>query len=394
MPLRRCAALVLDPCERAEFALESLLRGGTGVVARMEWLARAPHLPAPVVVEQDDLPLLGAIGPDDWHDAESLRERYGAARVQRLLDAGLLLADAPSPAREADDALRAQHWHGLAAVVHGASRWQGEDAPRSMEAHGVGSAQGLRDRYGAPPPALRAPVSADGTVVPLARATRDGFDDLLDTRMTCRNFDTGTALPQGVFSRVLERVFGARARVDAAPDFQVLKKTSPSGGALHPTEAWVIVQRVEGVRAGLYHYRPVEHALEALPWPGDAAALRALARAAVAGQDYFADAHAMVVLAPRFGRNFWKYRDHAKAYRVVVLDVGHLSQTLQLAATEQGLGAFVTAAINEVDIEQAFGLDPRVEGPLAVCGFGMRANTMAKSELDPNGRVWARRDGG
>jgi SagB-type dehydrogenase family enzyme len=100
-----------------------------------------------------------------------------------------------------------------------------------------------------------------------------------------------------------------------------------------------------------------------------------------------------VVLAPRFGRNFWKYRDHAKAYRVVVLDAGHLSQTLQLAATEQGLGAFVTAAINEVDIEQAFGLDPRVEGPLAVCGLGVRAKTMAKSELDPNGRVWPRRGG-
>jgi hypothetical protein len=34
MPLRRCAALVLEPCERAEFALESLLRGGTGVTAQ------------------------------------------------------------------------------------------------------------------------------------------------------------------------------------------------------------------------------------------------------------------------------------------------------------------------------------------------------------------------
>ena len=390
MQLRRCAALLLEPCERAEFELAGLLRGGTGVVTRMEWLARAPHLPAPVVVDAGDLPLLGTVGPGDWHDADALRSAHGAERVQRLLDAGLLLADAADPARAADDAVRGEHWHGLAAVVHGASRWQDEDAPRSMEAHGVGSAQGLRDRYGPPPPALRAPVSANGTVTPLARAAQDGFDALLDARTTCRNFDTGTTLSQDDFERVLERVFGARARVDAAPGFEVLKKTSPSGGALHPTEAWVIVQRVEGVRPGLYHYRPVEHALEALPWAGDAAGLHAFARTAVAGQDYFADAHAMVVLAPRFGRNFWKYRNHAKAYRVVVLDVGHLSQTLQLAATERGLGAFVTAAINEVDIEQAFGLDACVEGSLAVCGFGVRADTMVKSELDPKRRVWTR----
>lgn len=390
MQLRRCAALVLEPCERAEFELAGLLGGGTGVATRMEWLARAPHLPAPVVVETGDLPLLGEIGPDEWRDADALDARHGGGRVRRLLDAGLLVSDASDAMRDADDAVRAQHWHGLAAVVHAASRWQDEDAPRSMEAHGVGSAEGLRARYGPPPPAVRAPCG-HGAVLPLPRAEPGAFDALLDARTTCRNFDTDAMLGRDAFARLLERVFGARARVDAAPGFEVLKKTSPSGGALHPTEAWVIVQRVEGVSAGLYHYRPAEHALEALPWEGDAAALRAVARAAVAGQDYFADAHAMVVLAPRFGRNFWKYRHHAKAYRVLVLDVGHLSQTLQLAATEQGLGAFVTAAINEVGIEQAFGLSPCVDGPLAVCGFGVRAATMAKSEFDPNRRVWTRR---
>jgi len=96
------------------------------------------------------------------------------------------------------------------------------------------------------------------------------------------------------------------------------------------------------------------------------------------------------VLAPRFARNYWKYRNHAKAYRVTILDIGHLSQTLLLSATEMGLGAYITAAINEVDLERAFGLTHYVEGPLAVCGFGLRAGTMTTSELDPNHMVWPR----
>jgi Nitroreductase family len=54
----------------------------------------------------------------------------------------------------------------------------------------------------------------------------------------------------------------------------------------------------------------------------------------------------------------------------VTLDVGHLSETLPILATEFGLGAFVTAAINEADIEQTLGLEPMQESPLAVCGFG------------------------
>ena len=99
------------------------------------------------------------------------------------------------------------------------------------------------------------------------------------------------------------------------------------------------------------------------------------------------------MLAPRFGRNFWKYRNHPKAYRVAILDVGHLSQSLQVAATPLGLGTFVTAAINEVDIERALGLDGFDESPLAVCGIGIRADAMTTSELDPNGKVWPRKRG-
>ncbi|HEY6940210.1 nitroreductase family protein, partial [Dokdonella sp.] len=100
------------------------------------------------------------------------------------------------------------------------------------------------------------------------------------------------------------------------------------------------------------------------------------------------DAHVMVVPTSRFARTFWKYRRHPKAHRALILDVGHLSQTMYLAATELGLGAFITAAVNEVDIEQAFDLDPLEEGPLAVTGFGVRGAERNEVEFDPLNTVW------
>ena len=109
---------------------------------------------------------------------------------------------------------------------------------------------------------------------------------------------------------------------------------------------------------------------------------------AVAQQHWFANAHAMVLLAPRYDRSFWKYRNHAKAYRAITLEAGHLSQTLYLAATEAGMGAYITCAINEPCLEQAFGLDPISNGALAVCGFGWRGEAMVTMELDPAGEVW------
>ena len=93
-------------------------------------------------------------------------------------------------------------------------------------------------------------------------------------------------------------------------------------------------------------------------------------------------------MASRFERNFWKYRNHAKAYRATILDVGHLSQTLYLAATELGLAAFITAAINEGDIEDAFGLDPMQQGVMSVSGFGHRGVERNDIEFDPLNAVW------
>lgn len=406
MQVRRCAVLWLEPREVAHFELDALLAGGTGVVSRMQWFAHAPHLPAAVEVDADEVALLGGLSPLDWVASASLRERHGKARVRRLLEAGLLIGGTKPwrAQRELDERLRGQHWHGLASAWHAASRWGGIDAAGEVKEAGLLTAEGLREAYGVPPPVLHERGDAKARIA-LPRAGRTAFDDVLDARATCRNFDTTRPLPLRLFAQVLERVFGAHGQVRGADDFDVLKKTSPSGGALHPTECYLIVRKVEGLQPGLYHYRAGDHGLQPLPLDearilADADqhpsmqgkhALDFLAWIAVGGQQWFADAPVLCVLAPRFGRNFWKYRNHPKAYRVCILDAGHLSQTLLLSATEQGLGSFVTAAINEVDIERAFGLTGIVDGPLAVCGFGMRAETMQTYELDPNRKAWSHR---
>lgn len=106
-----------------------------------------------------------------------------------------------------------------------------------------------------------------------------------------------------------------------------------------------------------------------------------LALRIVAGQRHFMKAHVVIVLASRFRRTFWKYRNHAKAYRAVILDAGHLSQMLYLAATERGLAAFITAAVNECDIEQIFGLDPMLEGCSPCAASVGVVNSLTRSSL-------------
>ncbi|MBS7457471.1 nitroreductase family protein [Coralloluteibacterium stylophorae] len=75
------------------------------------------------------------------------------------------------------------------------------------------------------------------------------------------------------------------------------------------------------------------------------------------------------VARPR--RNHWKYRRHAKAYKVLMLDSGHLSQTFYLAAASLGLGAFYTAALNDGDFCERFGFDPAEHVVIGANGLGI-----------------------
>ncbi|MCB5168350.1 putative peptide maturation dehydrogenase [Streptomyces bambusae] len=388
MRVRRCSVLFLEPREDVAFDFESLLTGGSGLGRTRRWLALAAHLDAEVEVGLPQRELLGRLSPGEWQETDSL-DAEEAALVAGLVDSGLVIADDERHAahRERDDALRSGHWWPPAAMMHRLARWEGLDSVSSMEANEMTTAADLRRKLG-PPPTHAAERGGAPDRVPLPRIGGNAFDAMLARRATCRNFDGGRALPLELCAHMLQRVFAAQSQVRVDDDTVFLKKHTPSGGGLHPTEAYLIVQNVDGLAPGLYHYHAVDHALEPLPGPDEP--LERFARRALAGQHWFSDAPVLAVLAPRYARSFWKYRHHAKAYRALVLDSGHLSQTLYLSATELGLGAFVTSAINEVDIERGFGLDPLAEGPLAVCGFGWRARTMATGEFDPAEEVWRR----
>ena len=391
MHLRRCATLLIEPRETIGFDLGALLGGETCVRTTLGWVALAGHVDDEIPLDAAELAALGELSPNAWVPFDDFAQRHPRATLEALLAKGLIVAQdsEDESLREharRDEALRATHWRDLAAVMHRHTRWKDVDTEEAERRFSEASEQTFLERLGASPPPVRERV-ASAQRVPLQRLESSTLEALSDRRVTCRNYDPARAVSREDFAAIMYRTFGARVVSDYAPGVQLLKKGVPSAGGLHATEAYVLVQNVEGVAPGLYHYHPVAHALEPLRALQPEAATT-LAGRFVASQAYYAQAHVMIALVSRFPRNFWKYRNHAKAYRAVVLDAGHLSQMLYLSATELNLGAFITAAVNEVEIEQAFDLEPMEEGPLAVCGFGVRASEKVTVEFDPAGKVW------
>lgn len=384
MTLRCCSTLWIELDQHPRFSLRTLCEGGDGFDRTPRWRACAAHLDAPIEIDLDDLALLQRVAAAGSCDDTTL-EPAAAMRAESLRRAGLLLdAEDERPAARRDASLRAATWWGPAAIAHLHGRWHDHDISALWEAEGALSSQDMVDAFGPAP--CENHRRTEGTPAQLPLPRRNAFDELLAARLTCRNFDAEAALDQTTLATMLFRMIGVLGTQTFAPGAVAVKKHAPGGGGLHVTEAYVLVRRVEGLGDGLYHYCSHEHALEPLHALDDEAA-QDLAYRALAGQSWFVDAPVLVFLTSRYDRLQWKYRRHSKAWKVAQLDAGHISMLMYLSAAELGLGAFVTAAINDSVIEQALSLDPVVEGATAIVGFGARSaevTTRELTELDPS----------
>jgi SagB-type dehydrogenase family enzyme len=163
---------------------------------------------------------------------------------------------------------------------------------------------------------------------------------------------------------LLGLTFGVQAWAHAGEGPLALK-TSPSGGARHSLEAYVWVRRVDQVPSGLYHYRPGGHAITRLEDRAEPGSVTAWLPA----QPGYEDAAIVVALSSELARVAWRYRS-ARAYRVVLIECGHLAQTFCLVATALGLAPFCTAALADTVIEGDLGLDGRTQPAMYVVGAG------------------------
>ncbi len=143
-------------------------------------------------------------------------------------------------------------------------------------------------------------------------------------------------------------------------------RTSPSAGALHPIDTYLVVNRVEGLDPGVYFLDVAEFALEARK-SGDFSLL--LARAAL-DQDMARTAAVVFVWVAVIERSRQKYRQ--RAYRYIYLDCGHTGQNLYLAATAMGLGCCAIGAFFDDEVNDLVGVDGQEETAIYLAAVGKK----------------------
>jgi SagB-type dehydrogenase family enzyme len=182
---------------------------------------------------------------------------------------------------------------------------------------------------------LPAPATSEGPTLWAAIRARRSIRSYKREPMTLKEVSQLLWATQGT----TEKIGGYRLR------------SAPSAGALYPIETYLVVNRVEGLEPGLYHYDPLDAVLQLLA-EGERGAQAA---AAALDQPMAEDAAVVFVWTAIIERGKWKYRE--RAYRYISLDAGHIGQNLYLAAAALGLGCCTVGAFYDEEVNRLVDVD-------------------------------------
>jgi SagB-type dehydrogenase family enzyme len=184
------------------------------------------------------------------------------------------------------------------------------------------------------------------------------LDEVLKKRRSIRNFSEKPITKQQL-SSLLWASTGIQ-RKELGSEF----RTSPSSGALYPIETYLVINRVEGISKGVYHYYIRDHLLEELK-TGDFGI--DISKAAL-DQDMCNYSAAVFIWTAIFIRSKWKYGE--RAYRYIYLDAGHIAENFALVSTGLGLGNCQIAALYDDEINEIIGVNGKSESVIYMSVVG------------------------
>ena len=148
------------------------------------------------------------------------------------------------------------------------------------------------------------------------------------------------------------------------PDNQWTMRTSPSGGARHPFETYLVVERITGVEPGIYRYSGLRHQL-VLVKPG-AGICEELGSTAL--QPFVKKSAVIFIWTAVPYRNEWKYM--FTGAKQMAMDLGHYCQNLYLACESIGAGTCAIAAYRQDVIDEILGVNGEDEFAMYVAPVG------------------------
>lgn len=186
---------------------------------------------------------------------------------------------------------------------------------------------------------------------------------LLRARRSCRKF-ADRPLSLSLAARILGGAYAPLRQSVLPGGLEIDSRGVPSAGGLFPLELYPVIHNTPGVEEGLYHYNPVAHQLEPLRM---ATRVGDLSRSLLA-QRFLEGANLVVFIAAVFDRTLRKYGP--RGYRYILLEAGHVGQSICLLAQEAGLASLCVGGYLDSHLNAALELEATEESVLYCIGVG------------------------
>lgn len=204
-----------------------------------------------------------------------------------------------------------------------------------------------------PQPPLQKPYDKNGEIITLPKVNRDTLikKDILtimEDRRSRRKY-TEDNLSLEELSFLLWATQGVKKVT--ANNYSTVRPV-PSGGARHAFETYLAINRVEGLKKGVYRYLALTHQLillfedDNLPEKVSKLAL---------DQPFVGDCAVTFIWSCIPYRGEWRYA--ISAHKIMLLDAGHVCQNLYLACESVGCGTCAIGAYDQANIDKFLGLD-------------------------------------
>jgi len=180
---------------------------------------------------------------------------------------------------------------------------------------------------------------------PITPADMTSLDQALRTRRSVRDY-AARAITLNQLSYLLWASDGVSRK-----HFGQQFRTAPSAGATYPIETYLVVNNVDGLNEGIYHYVVASHSLEELS-SGNFG--KAIAKAAL-DQEMCAEAAVVFVWTAVFERSLRRYGQ--RCYRYIYLDAGHIAENLALTAVAISLGSCQIGAFYDDEVNNLLDVD-------------------------------------
>ncbi|HII76695.1 MAG TPA: SagB/ThcOx family dehydrogenase [Methanolinea sp.] len=209
------------------------------------------------------------------------------------------------------------------------------------------------DQYqGLPAPPLEKPFPRDGNFIPLPdpdtlQVPMLDLRDAIEERRSLRHY-TRDPLSLEELSYLLWCTQGI---VQVQDPYYTLRNV-PSAGGRHSFETYLLLNRVTGVKPGLYRYLSFSHRLLEMD---TRLGIADRVMAACLGQAFVRASAVTFLWACVVYRMAWRYAE--RAWRLVHIDAGHAGQNLYLAAGQVGCGACAIGAFDDQQAADVLGID-------------------------------------